>query len=90
MLFAEDIHNHYERLVSDRFKELKLVETRDPEFLADLYCIVLNQLPCRYIRFDVDMAFYQATTERQEMEMKVREAIDKSLKYLEDHKEQRE
>ena len=61
MKISDDIHNYYEKLVLDHFRELKIEDTHDIDFVADLTCIVLNQLPTRYIRHEVDMGFLFAS-----------------------------
>ena len=60
----------------------KFDEKYDEDFIADLTCVVLNQLPTRYIRHEVDMAFYLPASERFEMESKVKVAITKSLEFM--------
>ncbi len=82
MKLDDDIHNYYEKLLLDHFVELRLDDEYDTEYLADLCCIVLNQLPPKYIRYEVDMAFYLPQTERFEMVMKVREAVSQSQSFL--------
>lgn len=82
MKLDDDIHNYYEKLLLDHLVELRLDEEYDTEYLADLCCIVLNQLPPKYIRYEVDMAFYLPQTERFEMVMKVREAVSKAKGFL--------
>ncbi len=57
-------------------------ETKDADYLADLCCLVLNQLPPRYIRYEVDMAFYMPQAERLQMEMNVDSAIRSAIKFL--------
>ena len=83
MRISDDIHNYYEKLVSMHFKSLKLDEKYDDDFIADLTCVVLNQLPTRYIRHEVDMAFYLPASERFEMENNVKVAISKALEFME-------
>jgi len=85
MKIADDIHNYYENLVSRYFTELKLEENHNEDFIADLTCVVLNQLPTRYIRHEVDMAFYLPASERFEMEYNVKEAVKKALKFMKEH-----
>lgn len=85
MKIADDIHNYYENLVSQHFTTLKLSEKYDEDFIADLTCVVLNQLPTRYIRHEVDMAFYLPASERFEMENNVKEAIEKALNFMKLH-----
>lgn len=86
MKIADDIHNYYENLVSQHFTHLKIEEKYDEDFIADLTCVVLNQLPTRYIRHEVDMAFYLPASERFEMEQKVKKAIDKALEFMKLHR----
>lgn len=82
MKISDDIHNYYENLVLQYFDELKVEENYDSDFVADLTCIVLNQLPTRYIRHEVDMAFYLPASERFEMESKVKVAVNKALDFM--------
>lgn len=84
MYFDDTMHNFYEKLVNDRIIELGLDRTRSSEYLADLCCLSLNQLPPRYVRYDVDMSFYQPISERLEMEMKTRDAVAKAIAFLDD------
>jgi len=85
MKISDDIHNYYEKLVMQYFTSSKFDEKYDEDFIADLTCVVLNQLPSRYIRHEVDMAFYLPASERFEMETKVKEAISKSIEFMQLH-----
>jgi hypothetical protein len=87
MKLDDDIHNYYEKLLLDHLVELRLEDEYDAEYLADLCCIVLNQLPPKYIRYEVDMAFYLPQTERFEMLMKVREAVTKAKAFLDSQRD---
>lgn len=84
MKLDDDIHNYYEHLVLERMEKLQLAKTKDPDYLADLCCLTLNQVPPRYIRYEVDMAFYISQNERQQMEMNVASAMDKAIKFLDE------
>ena len=64
----------------------KFEDKFEQDFIADLFCIVLNQLPTRYIRHEVDMAFYLPPSERFEMESKVKKAINKSIEFMKNHR----
>ena len=48
----------------------------DPDLLADVACVALNRLQPRYIRHEVDYAFYMTEKERNENERAVTEAVD--------------
>jgi hypothetical protein len=85
MVLSDDIHNYYEKLVLDHFKEIDLFNKYGKDYLADLTCIVLNQLPPRYIRHEVDMAFYLPTMDRAEMVAKVKQATIDAIDFMKAH-----
>jgi len=85
MKLDDDIHNYYEHLVLEKIEALGLNQNKTADYLADLTCLVLNQLPPRYIRFEVDMAFYLPQSERRQMEMNVSHAVNDAKKYLDAH-----
>ena len=87
MKISDDIHNYYEKLVMQQFLSAKFNENYDEDFIADLTCVVLNQLPTRYIRHEVDMAFYLPPSERFEMESRVKVAIAKAVEFMQLNKE---
>lgn len=79
------VHNHHEsavyRAVTDlapRYPGL----AGHPELLADVACVALNRLPPRYVRHDVDMAFFQTEAERQEVELQVAAAVDHAFGFV--------
>lgn len=84
MKLDDDIHNYYEHLILERIEALKLHKIKDSDYIADLCCLALNQVPPRYIRYEVDMAFYLPQNERQQMEMNVSNAIDKAIRFLDE------
>lgn len=90
MKLDDDIYNFYEHIVVERLSIMGLDKTKDTDYIADLSCIVLNQLPPRYIRYQVDMAFYLPQHERIEMEIKVKESIDRAIEYLDSKDMRRE
>jgi len=77
-----EIHNYYEYLLVEYLVFNKFTEKYDQEYLADISCLALTQLPARYIRHDIDMAFFLEQEEREEMNIKVAEAIDLAISYL--------
>lgn len=85
--FDEDvdfIHNYYERLVLQEISNTsERVRSGDREFLADVACVALNRLPPRYIRHDVDMTFFMSPQEMQEIEQKVKTAVESAIAYVE-------
>lgn len=72
----DSIHNYYEPLVVDYIMHSVALEPdSDQDFLEDVACLALNQLPTRYVRHDVDMAFFLTTRERERMQQHITEAV---------------
>ncbi len=76
MRLDDDIHNFYEKIVLEEIEKRKLNERYNDDVMADFCCTVLNQLPPRYIRYDVDMAFYLTQTDHLDMQQRVELAIN--------------
>jgi len=79
----DGIHNYYEHMVLEEIQRQLHEHPRDPDFIADVACVALNHLPPRYIRYDVDMAFYLSPKESMEMEEKVGAAVRSALHFVE-------
>ncbi|CAI87050.1 late competence development ComFB family protein [Pseudoalteromonas translucida] len=90
MQLHEDIHNYYEKFVLEEIINRKLNEQYTDDVMADFCCTVLNQLPARYIRSDVDMAYYLSQTERMHMQQRVQTAIDVAISQIAKKKPQHE
>ena len=73
----ELVHNHHERAVFAAVTEAAArfpgVEAKN--LLADVACAALNRLPPRYIRHEVDFAFYLTDRERIDNERAIGEAV---------------
>lgn len=78
------LHNFYERLVFEYICEDLVSDYPDygEEFFQDVACYALTRLPARYIRHDIDMAFYLAPGERAEMLKSVAEAVDNAADFI--------
>lgn len=78
------IHNYYEHLVIDylRNEVIDTLENQSPDFVLDIACYALSKLPSRYVRHEIDMAFYLSSEERTEMIKQVKKAVDESVKYI--------
>lgn len=80
----DDIHNHYESLVLDELRKVLANKDVDKEYIADVACVALNNLPARYIRHDVDMMFYLSSKERTEMQKQVTQAVAEAISYVDE------
>ncbi|KAB0577074.1 hypothetical protein F7Q92_17085 [Ideonella dechloratans] len=79
------IHNWYEKAVfATVMRQAQdfphLLDNEDA--LADIACVALNRLPPRYIRHDVDLAFFQTERERTESERAVEEAVEFAIGFV--------
>lgn len=82
MKLDDDVHNYYEHLILEHIQRHGLDKDKDNDYLADLCCMALNEVPPRYIRYEVDMAFYLPQSERMQMEMNVKNALEKAVNFL--------
>lgn len=54
----------------------------DPELLADVACVALNRLQPRYIRHEVDFAFYLTDKERKAIDRQVVDAVEYAFGFV--------
>ncbi len=79
------IRNHNERAV---YQSVVNTAPRFPgiadneELLADVACVALNRLQPRYIRHEVDFAFYLSERERNESERQVCDAVEYAFGFV--------
>lgn len=78
----DSIHNYYESLVLEELQKVLANKDVDNEYIADVSCVALNNLPPRYIRHDVDMMFYLSSQERGEIQDKVTKAVKDAIAYV--------
>ncbi len=76
----DSIHNYYETLVVRELIQTFVDDIKDidEDYIQDIACIALNMLPSRYVRHDVDMAFFLSTDERTEMDTAVTKSVFKA------------
>jgi len=84
----DNIHNYFEKLVfeiiQDKLSNGEL--ENDEDFLGDIACVALNQLPSRYVRHNVDMVFYMTAEEREQNQILVEDAIVMAVDYVNKHR----
>lgn len=84
----DNFHNYFELLVVRRLQNMiqdNLLDNNE-DYLGDIACVALNQLPARYVRHDVDMAFYLTIEEREDMEKSVENALEMAIEYVNKHR----
>jgi len=79
----DSIHNHHERAVAEAVRSRAAAYPHlNGELLADIACVALNRLPPRYIRHEVDFAFYLTDKERSENERATSEAVAFAFEFV--------
>lgn len=83
MNFAS-LYNYYEHLVFDYISRQLTQKYADKEddFFLDVACYSLTRLPSRYIRHEIDMAYYLAPGEQEDMEKRVMQTVDSAAKFI--------
>jgi len=75
------INNYYEQLVFQHIVKAN-IDVKDENFLEDVACVALNHLPAKYVRHEVDMAFYMTSEERTKMDSSVSIAVKNAIDYV--------
>lgn len=79
------IRNHNERAVYQCVLDMAVqfpgIADND-ELLADVACVALNRLQPRYIRHEVDFAFYLSEKERNDSERNVAESVEYAFGFV--------
>lgn len=81
------INNYYEKIVFKYILEI-IPNPIDENFLEDVACVALNQLPAKYVRHEVDMAFYMTSDERNKIDANVTIAVRKAIEYVSQHRDE--
>lgn len=80
----EGITNYYESLVlSCIYHKLRgLPAAHDDEYIADVACVALNQLPSRYVRYIVDTRFFESEEDIIKNNAAVAAAVDFAILFI--------
>ncbi|OPX56237.1 Late competence development protein ComFB [Oceanospirillum multiglobuliferum] len=81
MLF-QNVQNYYEKLVFDELVKRGFMLGYEEGYVEDIACIALNNLPCQYIRFEVDMGFFLSSEDYQLMRSQVSQALDEAILFI--------
>jgi len=81
------IHNYFEHLVFDYIDQniYQPEHNKSDDYYLDIACVALNKLPTRYVRYEVDMAFFMHPEERTKMTDAVEQAVKEAQKYIDEH-----
>jgi competence protein ComFB len=90
MSIRDQIHNYYEAKVVQAINEIAGNRGYENEQMVDLACLALNNLPTRYFRHEVDLAFYMSAHEHEDIDRRVTQSVMDAIAYIEKQKEIRE
>jgi hypothetical protein len=79
------VHNHHERAVYEAIGQRTAEHPHladNEDLLSDIACVALNRLPPRYIRHEVDFAFYLSDKERVDTDAAVQEAVKFAFEFV--------
>lgn len=81
------IHNYYEHLVFDYIDRhiAPNTEGKPDDYFLDIACIALNNLPNRYVRYEVDMAFFLNQEDRNDMHTAVSKSIKDAKAFIDEN-----
>jgi len=86
MGIESDIKNFYEGLVSEEIYRLLDEGKVEEDNVEDVACVALNNLPSKYYRHSVDLAFYQGPEELMEMRRRVVEEVSSAIGFVQKHR----
>lgn len=78
------VYNQHERAVFDAIEAMSANYPlmNNPQLMADIACVALNRLPPRYIRHEVDFAFYLSERERIDTDAAITEAVTFAFEFV--------
>lgn len=82
----ESIVNYHEKLVALAVAA-RVAGTEyesDEDFIDDVTCLALNQLPARYVSHTVDLMFYMPADEQVQIGVAVERAVETAIRYVVD------
>lgn len=78
------IHNYYEHLVTDYIttQVIPRMPDKSTDYFLDVACYALSKLPSRYMRHEIDMAFYMSIEERLRMVDDVKKQVETAVEFI--------
>jgi len=79
----DEIHNLQEKAVFAAIAEIAPSYPHfDFDLMADVGCVALNRVPPRYVRHTVDFTFYQTTSERENDQRVIDDAVRYAFEFV--------
>ncbi len=77
-----NLHNYNERLVWEQIDAHAELANADDGFIEDVACLTLNQVMPRYVRHDVDTAFYLSSSEQATLRKQLANALEAAIAHV--------
>ena len=83
MNFAS-LYNYYEHLVFEYISKnlVQKYPEQDEDFFLDVACYSLTRLPARYIRHEIDMIYYLAPGENEDMQKRIEQTVNDAAVFI--------
>ncbi len=82
-MVTENVHNYYESELKRLIAHDSRLKDKSRDFIEDVACLTLNQLPAFYVRFDVDTTFYMSEDEILSLQKRLKAALDQAVQKVE-------
>ena len=78
------IHNYYEHMVIDYLQSevIPRMPDKSADYFLDVACYALTKLPSRYMRHEIDMAFFLEPKERLAMRDQVEKTVEDAVVFI--------
>lgn len=79
------VHNIHENAVFEAVVRASAAHpgvAANADLLADVACVALNRVQPRYIRYDVDLAFFLTERERADNEKAIADAVEQAYAFV--------
>ncbi|HEY9050786.1 MAG TPA: late competence development ComFB family protein [Gammaproteobacteria bacterium] len=78
------IHNYYEHMVIDYLQSevIPRMPDKSADYFLDVACYALTKLPSRYMRHEIDMAFFLEPKERLAMGDQVKKTVEDAVAFI--------
>lgn len=79
---TDNVHNYYETKLKAILGSEPRLAGKNQDYIEDVICLTLNQLPAFYVRFDVDTAAYMSEEEIIRVQERLKLALDEAIKQV--------
>ncbi|SFX73278.1 late competence development ComFB family protein [Marinospirillum alkaliphilum] len=81
-MVTENVHNYYETELKSLINTDPRLRGKSSDYVEDVICLTLNQLPSFYVRFDVDATAYMAEDDIISIQDRLKAALGEAIKQV--------